>query len=123
MKKRKAAMRKRAAITPKSRDKPDTPSTEAKTYKLPLAIILEIRKAASIYGSQGRAVQVGSEILTRIGRPLAIPRWDVASIQRRTYKLVPRTIEVIQQLSETKYEDSGQVLAACVEALKLTKVT
>lgn len=123
MKTRKAVIRKGTPVIPKHWEKPDTPGTEAKTYKLPLAIILEIRKAASIYGSQGRAVQVGSEILTRIGRSLAVPQCDPDSIQRRTYKLVPRTIEVIQQLSETEYEDSGQVLAACIEALKLTKVT
>jgi hypothetical protein len=123
MKKRRAPMRNGTTIITKRRGKSDTPGTEAKTYKLPLAIILEIRKAAAIYGSQGRAVQVGSEILTRIGRSLAVPQCDPRSIQRRTYKLVPRTIEVIQQLSETEYEDSGQVLAACVEALKLTKVT
>ena len=40
-----------------------------------------------------------------------------------TYKLAPRTIEVIQRLSETAYEDSGQVLAACVKALKLKNLT
>jgi hypothetical protein len=113
----------RATLAPRRRGEPDTPGTEPKTYKLPLEVILEIRKAASLYGSQGRAVQVGSEILARMGRPLAIPSPDPASIRRRTYKLVPRTIEVIQELSETEYEDPGQVLAACVKALKLTKIT
>ena len=39
-----------------------------------------------------------------------------------TYKLSPRTIKVIKQLSETSYEDPGQVLAACVKALKLKKL-
>jgi hypothetical protein len=36
-----------------------------------------------------------------------------------TYKLVPRTVELIQQLSETVYESRAETLAACVEALKL----
>ena len=57
-------------LKPRRRGEPDTPGTEPKTYKLPLAVILEIRKAASLYGSQGRAVQVGSEILVRMARPL-----------------------------------------------------
>ncbi|MCU1254972.1 MAG: hypothetical protein JWM83_1271 [Candidatus Angelobacter sp.] len=106
-------------LKPRRRGEPDTPGTEPKTYKLPLQVILDIRKAASLYGSQGRAVQVGSEILVRMARPLQVPQPDPNSIQRMTYKLAPRTIQVIQRLSETTYEDPGQVLAACVKALKL----
>ena len=109
-------------LKPRRRGEPDTPGTEPKTYKLPLAVILGIREAASIYGSQGRAVQVGSEILVRMVRPLSVPQSDPASIRRMTYKLAPRTIEIIQQLSETEYEDPGQVLAACVKVLKLKKL-
>jgi hypothetical protein len=40
-----------------------------------------------------------------------------------TYKLAPRTIQVIQRLAETTYEDPGQVLAAYVKALKLKNLT
>jgi hypothetical protein len=85
-------------------------------------VVLEIRKAAAMYGSQGRALQVGSEILVRMVKPLSVPEPDPTSIRRRTYKLAPRTIEVIQQLSETEYEDPGQVLAACMKVLKLKKL-
>jgi len=106
-------------LKPRRRGQPDTPGTEPKTYKLPLSVILEIRKVASLYGSQGRAVQVGSEILARMANPLSVPRPILYSIRRMTYKLAPRTISVIQELSETSYEDHGQVLAACVMALKL----
>jgi hypothetical protein len=106
-------------LKPRRRGEPDTPGTEPKTYKLPLAVILEIRKAASLYGSQGRAVQVGSEILVRMARPLLVPQPNPDSIRRMTYKLAPRTIDVIQRLAETAYADPGQVLAACVKALKL----
>ena len=111
--------KKMVKLKPRRRGEPDTPGTAPKTYKLPLAVILEIRKAASLYGSQGRALQVGSEILVRMAKPLAVPQPDPDSIRRMTYKLAPRTIEVIQKLSETAYEDPGQVLAACVKALKL----
>jgi hypothetical protein len=110
-------------LKPRRRGEPDTPGTEPKTYKLPFSVILEIRKAATLYGSQGRAVQVGSEILVRMGRRLPVPHPDPDSIRRMTYKLAPRTIEVIQRLSETAYEDPGQVLAACVKALKLKNLT
>src|ERR1700719_1995032 len=97
-----------ARLKPRHRGEPDTPGTEAKTYKLPLSVILEIREAAALYGSQGRAVQVGSEILVRMVKPLSVPQSNPASIRRMTYKLAPRTIKVIQQLSETEYEDPGQ---------------
>lgn len=115
--------KKAAKLKPRRRGEPDTPGTEPKTYNLPLSVILQIREAASLYGSQGRAVQVGSELLVRLARPLSVPQPDPASIRRRTYKLAPRTIEVIQKLSENEYEDPGQVLAACIKALKLKNLT
>jgi hypothetical protein len=61
--------------------------------------------------------------LVRLAKPLSVPQSDPALIRRRTYKLAPRTIAVIQQLSESEYEDPGQVLAACIKALKLKKLT
>jgi hypothetical protein len=115
--------KKAVKLKPRRRGEPDTPATAPKTYELPLDVILEIRKAASLYGSQGRAVQVGSEILTRLPRPIPVPEPDPASIKRRTYKLAPRTIEVIQQLSETEYENAGQVLAASMKILKVKKLS
>jgi hypothetical protein len=44
------------AVKLKPRRRGENPRTEPKTYNLPFEIILEIRKVASIYGSQGRAV-------------------------------------------------------------------
>lgn len=114
--------KKAVKLTPMRRGE-DTPGTQPKTYELSLDVILEIRKAASIYGSQGRAVQVGSEILARLPSPISVPEPDPASIKRRTYKLSPRTIELIQQLAETDYENPGQVLAASMLILKVKKLS
>jgi len=110
------------AVNLKPRRRSDNPGTEPKTYNLPFGIILEIREAASIYGSQGRAVQVGCEILMRLPKPLDIPRPDPSTIKRRTYKLAPRTIEVIEHLAKTEYGDAGRVLTACVKVLKVKKL-
>jgi len=110
-------------LKPRRRGEPGTPGTQPKSYTLPLSVVLEIRKAAATYGSQGRALQVGSELLTRMTRRLSVPSAKPSSLMRLTYKLAPRTITLIEQLSETDYEDAGQVLAACVEALKLKKLT
>lgn len=115
--------KKAVKLKPRRRGEPDTPATAPKTYELPFDVILEIRKAASIYGSQGRAVQVGSELLARLPKPISVPVPNPASIKRRTYKLAPRTIEVIKQLSETAYENPGQVLAASMKILKVKKLS
>lgn len=109
-------------LKPRRRGEPGTPGTEPKTYNLPLDVILEIRNAATLYGSQGRAVQVGSELLVRLPKPVTVPQPDPTSIKRRTYKLSPRTIQVIEQLAETVYGDPGQVLAACMKILKVKKL-
>jgi hypothetical protein len=114
--------KKAVKLKPRRRGEPDTPGTEPKTYNLSFDVILEIRKAASIYGSQGRAVQVGSELLVRLPKRISVPHSDPASIKRRTYKLSPRTIKVIEQLSETEYDDPGQVLAACMKILKVKRL-
>jgi hypothetical protein len=108
-------------LKPRRRGEPDTPPTEPKKYALPLAVLLEIRKAAVLYGSQGRALQVGSELLIRMKKPLLVAQAKPPMV-RMTYKLVPRTIELIEKLSGTMYEDEQQVLAACMEALKKKKI-
>lgn len=104
---------------PRRRGEPDTPPTVAKRYTLPVSAYLAIRKVASLYGSQGRALQVGTEILSRLEDPLEVKKPTKSSQKRMTYKLVPRTVELIQRLSETVYESRSETLAACVEALKL----
>ena len=114
--------KKAVKLKPRRRGEPDTPGTEPKTYELPFDVILEIRKMASIYGSQGRAVQVGSELLVRLPKPISVPQRDPALFKRRSYKLSPRTIEVIEQLSGTDYENAGQVLAASMKILKVKKL-
>lgn len=95
--------------------------TQAKAFTLPKPVLEEIRKAAAIYGSQGRALQVGSELLVRMRKPLRLPALK-APMVRMTYRLAPRTIEVIAKLSGTMYEDEPHVLVACVEALKIKKL-
>ena len=52
-----------------------------------------------------------------------VPQPDPEQIKRRTYKLSPRTIQVIEQLAETEYGDPGQVLAASMKILKVKKLS
>jgi hypothetical protein len=54
---------------------------------------------------------------------LDVPEPDLATIKRRTYRLAPRTIEIIQPLAEKSTGTGpGQVLTACVEVLKVKKL-
>jgi len=70
----------------KQNNKKAVKPVQPKPYKLPSAVILEIRNAAAIYGAHGRSVQVGAEILKHIPKPLDIPEPKAAAIKRRTYK-------------------------------------
>ena len=69
---------------PRRRGEPDTPPTVAKSYTLPLSAYLAIRKVAGLYGSQGRALQVGSEILSRLEDPLQVRKPAKSSPKRAT---------------------------------------
>jgi len=97
--------------------------TVAKRYtSIPASVVKEIRKASKIYGSQGRALQVATEILIRMRRRPLLPPESNSVITQMTYKLVPRTVELIDELADSVYENRQQVFAACVEALKMTDI-
>jgi hypothetical protein len=97
--------------------------TAPKSYTLPFPVILEIRRAAKEYGSQGRALQVASEILIRMRKkvPAGSPP-EPEMLMRMTYKLTPRTIRLIDELARTQYGDAARAIAACMETLKLKKI-
>ncbi|MBZ5534211.1 MAG: hypothetical protein LAO20_22525 [Acidobacteriia bacterium] len=84
-----------------------------------------IKKAAPTYGSQGRALQVATEMLIRMENP---PEPDPApeplrDVVRVSMRLRKRTYQLIRKLSEMKYDhDTGKVIAACVKVLKMKKI-
>src|SRR5882762_1176579 len=103
--------------------KPADELTVAKRYtSIPASAVMEIRKASKIYGSQGRALQVATEILIRMKKRPLLPPESNSVITSMTYKLVPRTIEVIDELTRSVYRDRRQVFLACAEALKTTDI-
>jgi hypothetical protein len=109
-------------LTPRRRGQGDVEPTTPKSYTLPFHVILELRKLAADYGSQGRALQVATEITTRLRKPPAVSRPDPDTLMRMTYKLPPRTIRVIDELAHTHYEDAGQAIEASLKALKMKKI-
>ena len=88
----------------------------AKRYKLPRWVVKAIRQAAHAYGSQGRAFQVATELLIRQKRPIRVNRQRDGAVIGMTYKLTPRTVELIEELC-AKYGKRGNVLAACAAIL------
>ena len=106
-------------LTPRRRGQGDIEPTIPKSYTLSYFTILELRRLAPEYGSQGRALQVATEITSRLRKPPAISRPNPDELMRMTYKLPPRTIRVIDELAHTHYEDAGQAITASLKVLKM----
>jgi hypothetical protein len=110
-------------LTPRRRGQGDIAPTIPKSYTLPFPVILELRRAAKEYGSQGRALQVGSEIAIRLRKLPSVQKPDKDMLMRMTYKLPPRTVHVIEELAQAEYGgDTGQAITACVKILKIKKI-
>src|SRR6266481_5322071 len=74
--------------------KPANELTLAKRYtSIPESAVKEIREASRDYGSQGRAIQVATEILIRMRKRPLLPSESNSIVTNMTYKLVPRTID------------------------------
>ncbi|HEV2323438.1 MAG TPA: hypothetical protein VGS10_05765 [Terracidiphilus sp.] len=106
----------------------DTP-TVAKRYKMPRYCVEVLRELAPEYGSQGRAIQVGAELLVRVKQHPIKPSPSLKAGRENpeeqvgmTYTLVPRTIEIIDHLVE-RYDTRGHVFEALVTMLARKYVT
>jgi len=83
-----------------------------------------IKKAAPTYGSQGRALQVATEMLIRMEDPPA-PESDTEDepVVRVSIRLLKRTYQLIRELSDVKYDRRpGHVIAACVKVLNMKRI-
>lgn len=92
------------------------PVTVTGRYDVPIKVIEVIRKLTPAYGSQGRALQVATEILIRQPRPIKC-EIVTGDSTRLTYKLLPRTIELLTALLE-QYEDAPRLFSAVSHVLK-----
>lgn len=108
-------------------NKRDSSSVVVTKYTVHRDTAKEIRKAGPVYGSQGRAVQVATEMLIRMEAPplpTSGPETDpMPSLVRISMRLHKRTFEIVRELSKLKYnDDPGQVIAACVKVLKMKRI-
>lgn len=97
--------------------------TVAKRYILPRYVVSRIREISPPYGSQGRAIQVGAEFLSRIQfHPIPINdslKKGIPGADERigmSYKLLPRTIEIIEKYVST-YDTRAKVFEALLTIL------
>lgn len=112
----------KTTLPPRRRGQGDAAPTIPKSYTLPFSAIVELRQAVGKYGSQGRALQVATEIATRMRKPPTADEPKPEEMVRMTYKLLPRTIELIEEMAKTEYGTAGRAIAACVKTLKIKKI-
>ncbi|HEU5414056.1 MAG TPA: hypothetical protein VFW31_09880 [Candidatus Angelobacter sp.] len=94
-------------------------------YTIPVETAKEIKKAGPIYGSQGRALQVATEMLIRMEETPApdLPKRTSPTLVRISMRLHRRTYELIQKLARSKYDDDpAQVIDACMKVLRMKKI-
>jgi hypothetical protein len=109
-------------LAPRRRGQGDAAPTTPKSYTIPFSAILELRQAVREYGSQGRALQVATEIAIRMRKPPTVAEPNPEELIRMTYKLLPRTIQLINELAKDQYGTPGRAIAGCLKALKLKKI-
>lgn len=86
---------------------------------LQVAKFIKSTETMALFGSQGRALQVATEILVRQKGPIRIKYSTMKDGKMAvvTYKLLPRTINLINELTPL-YGGKGQVLTACTKVLR-----
>jgi len=103
--------------------KRDSASVVVTKYTVDEQTAREIRKAGPVYGSQGRALQIATEMLIRMEEPPAAQPLPAKPSVRVSMRVHKRTHVLIHDLARAKYnDDPGQVIAACVKVLKMKRI-
>jgi hypothetical protein len=100
--------------------KMEQPNTIGRRYYHSKSAMRALTKLGPIYGSKGRAVQVATELLIRMKKPIAVNTFETSEknpMVAHSYKLTPRTVDLIERLAE-KYGTRANVFAACAQVLK-----
>jgi hypothetical protein len=89
-----------------------------KSFEVPLDVILDLEElgAPALFGSNGRAIQIGTELLVRMRRKPKVAA-NGEPVTSQTYSITPRTLDRIEKLLPC-YEKRGTVLRAVVRVLQ-----
>jgi len=106
------------------RKRGDSPDIVITKYTVPAETAKAIRKAIPTYGSQGRALQVATEMLIRMENPPEPePNVEDSHFVRLSMRVRRRTYELIRELADRKYGfDTGQVITACLKVLAMKRI-
>ncbi len=112
--------------TPKDKKKKKAgkpgPGDVSRRYTLPAAVVEAIKEVSGEYRSRGRVVQVAAELLARMDPPPA-PEPALGELRRMTYRIPRRTVDLIEELAQTSYNnDRAQVFAAGIKAIRMKKL-
>jgi hypothetical protein len=89
-------------------------------YTIPAETVREIRKAAPIYGSQGRALQVATEMLIRMEpTPLPEPPRGRSPSLVRVSMCINGRLSYPQALRDQIQRRSAQAIKACMKVLRM----
>ena len=92
------------------------PGLVDKSFKVPVDVIRGLEALAPIFGSNGRAIQVGTELLVHMRhKPKVTASGEPVASQ--TYSITRRTVDLIERLLPN-YEKRGTVLRAVVQVLQ-----
>ena len=106
----------------KKKPKKSGPSDVSKRYTLPESVVQAIKKAAAEYRTQGRVLQIATELLVRMD-PLPAPDPEPGENARMTYRIPQRTANIIDELAKSNYNnDRSQVFSACIKAINTKKI-
>ena len=97
----------------------DVPKTKSRKYTdVPVMAVTVIKKAVPLHGSQGRILHVATEHLIRQKRPIRIKytKWKNGKLTTASFKLLPRTIKLIDKLAPL-YGGRGNVLLASAQVI------
>jgi glucose-6-phosphate-specific signal transduction histidine kinase len=92
------------------------PALVDKSFKVPVDVILSLEDLAPEFGSNGRAIQVGTELLVSMRRKPKVAE-NSSPVTSQTYSITPRTLELIERLLPS-YEKHGTVLKAVAQVLQ-----
>jgi len=98
------------------KSKAKKPGLIDKSFKVPVDVIRSIEELAPVFGSNGRAIQVGTELLINMRRKPRVKE-NHEPVAAQTYSITPRTLDLIEQLLPS-YEKRGTVLRAVVQVLQ-----
>jgi hypothetical protein len=106
----------------KRKPKKSGPSDVSKRYTLPESVVQAIKKAAAEYRTQGRVLQIATELLVRMD-PVPAPDPEPGENTRMTYRIPQRTANIIDELAKSNYNnDRSQVFSACIKAINTKKI-